>query len=89
MSKYTETNCLRRVSFRESESRGRHPDVSKDYFDIYSNDLGHQRLTNAPSGFYDFLGILAVDSHVVMESTGYYHQQLADFFINLSSCSLC
>jgi len=54
-------------------------DISKDVFDVYSSEGGHSQFKNDSSGFKLFVRILAVDSLVVMEATGYYHYRLAQF----------
>lgn len=54
-------------------------DISKDIFDVYSDQTAHQRFSNDAKGFKDFLKILPKDTLVVMEATGYYHYRLAQF----------
>jgi transposase len=58
-------------------------DVSKDFFDVYSERYGHERFKNDENGFHGFLESLTVRDLVVMEATGYYHSQLADFLLGL------
>lgn len=54
-------------------------DVSKDTFDVYSDQGGHLQFSNDGKGFKDFSKVLSVEHHCVMESTGSYHQRLALF----------
>ena len=54
-------------------------DISKDVFDVYSQALGYAQYSNNKKGFREFLKVLSVESHCVMEATGYYHSQLAYF----------
>lgn len=57
-------------------------DISKDVFDVYSDETGHQSFSNDPQGFKDFLKVLNKNTLVVMEATGYYHYRLAQFLYN-------
>lgn len=52
-------------------------DVSKDHFDTYDFNIGHQQYINEVKGFKSFCKSLVKESCVVMEATGSYHQQLA------------
>lgn len=52
-------------------------DVSKDNFDTYDFNIGHQQYINEVKGFKSFCKSLVKESCVVMEATGSYHQQLA------------
>ena len=54
-------------------------DISKDVFDVYSNSKGHQQFNNEVNGFKSFKKTLSNRSLVVMEATGYYHYQLAQY----------
>lgn len=54
-------------------------DISKDVFDVYSSNSGHQRFNNDEKGFKSFQKIVRKDVLVVMEATGYYHYRLAQF----------
>lgn len=54
-------------------------DISKDVFDVYSHQKGHQSFKNAAQGFKSFLKGINKDSLVVMEATGYYHYLFAQF----------
>lgn len=56
-------------------------DISKDTFDVHSERYGHEQFTNDKGGFHRFLESLTVRDLVVMEATGYYHVQLADFLL--------
>ncbi|MGC4041886.1 MAG: IS110 family transposase [Flavobacterium sp.] len=56
-------------------------DISKDVFDIVTSDGLHKRYPNKQIGFQDFLKDIPKKSLVVMESTGYYHHQLAQFLV--------
>lgn len=60
-------------------------DVSKDYFDSYSNQEGHHRFSNDGKGFRELLKTFGKESHFVMESTGYYHYCLA-LFLSSKGC---
>lgn len=64
MNKYTETFGI---------------DISKDVFDCYGSKQGHLQFNNTEKGFKKFLGVLSVNSLVVMEATGYYHYRLAQY----------
>lgn len=54
-------------------------DVSKDSFDVYSDQSGHAQFSNDAKGFKAFCKTLSLEHHCVMESTGSYHQRLALF----------
>lgn len=54
-------------------------DISKNVFDVYSQNQQHQQYDNSPSGFKKFLKGLPQKALVVMEATGYYHYLLAQF----------
>lgn len=54
-------------------------DISKDVFDVYSHQLGHQSFKNDAQGFKSFIKTINKDVLVVMEATGYYHYRFAQF----------
>lgn len=54
-------------------------DISKDVFDVYSIETGHLQLNNEEKGFKKFAKMIAKESLVVMEATGYYHYCLAQY----------
>ena len=54
-------------------------DISKDVFDVYSHQKGHQSFKNDAQGFKSFLKVITKDALVVMEATGYYHYLFAQF----------
>jgi len=54
-------------------------DISKDVFDVYGSESGHDQFKNEASGFNSFLKRLPKESLVIMEATGYYHYRLAQF----------
>ncbi len=54
-------------------------DISKDVFDVFASQEGHQQFSNDPKGFTAFLRVLDKKGLVVMEATGYYHYRLAQF----------
>jgi transposase len=54
-------------------------DVSKDVLDVYCPSKGHLQFNNSDSGFKTLLKVIPVNSHCVMEATGYYHIRLAYF----------
>ncbi len=54
-------------------------DISKDVFDVYGSETGHNQFKNDEQGFKSFLKHLPEGSIVVMEATGYYHYRLAQF----------
>jgi len=54
-------------------------DISKDFFDVMDNHGSHRQFKNNPSGFDAFRKIIKENSCCVMEATGVYHVQLADF----------
>lgn len=53
-------------------------DISKDVFDVADSIGTHYEFVNSPKGFSEFLKLLDDSSHCVMESTAYYHIQLAN-----------
>lgn len=56
-------------------------DISHLVFDVTDSSGNYYQLKNNPAGFKKFLKLLGVDSHCVMEATGYYHYQLAYFLL--------
>lgn len=56
-------------------------DISHLVFDITDSDGNYYQFKNNISGFKKFVKILGVDSHCVMEATGYYHYQLAYYLL--------
>ena len=56
-------------------------DISKNTFDVMDCSGKHNQFENNQIGFVKFLKLLEVDSHCVMEATGYYHYQLAHFLV--------
>ena len=56
-------------------------DISKDVFDVVDSSDKHFQYENNFKGFRKFLKELDSNSHCVMESTGYYHQQLAYYLL--------
>lgn len=52
-------------------------DMSKDVFDVYNSEEGHQQFTNDVSGFKSFTKVLTSSHWCVMEATACYHYQLA------------
>jgi len=56
-------------------------DISYLVFDVTDSDGNYYQFKNNPSGFKKFVKLLGIDSHCVMEATGYYHYQLAYFLL--------
>ena len=56
-------------------------DISKDVFDVMDSNENFHQFKNNTIGFKKFLKLLDKNSHCVMESTGYYHYQLAYFLV--------
>jgi transposase len=54
-------------------------DISKDVFDVFGTQSGHQQFKNEAKGFALFAKGIPKESLVVMEATGYYHYRLAQF----------
>jgi len=52
-------------------------DISHLVFDVTDSEGNYHQFKNNRMGFKKFLKLLNIDSHCVMESTGYYHYQLA------------
>jgi len=58
-------------------------DISKLTFDVYSEQLGHAQFSNDKEGFKAFKKLLNKEDLVVMEATGCYHIQLANYLFGL------
>jgi transposase len=54
-------------------------DISKSTFDVFSEELGHLKFSNNKEGFKAFKKLLSKEDHCVMEATGCYHLQLANY----------
>ncbi|AOW19313.1 transposase [Urechidicola croceus] len=54
-------------------------DISKNVFDVYTQQTGHHQFKNDEKGFVLFAKRLKKGSVVVMEATGYYHYRLAQY----------
>ena len=52
-------------------------DISYLVFDVTDSDGNYYQFKNNISGFKKFVKLLDINSHCVMEATGYYHYQLA------------
>ncbi len=61
-------------------------DISKNVFDVYGSQSGHDQFKNDEKGFLNFLKSLSKDVLVVMEATGYYHYRLAQFLHKSNIC---
>tara|TARA_R110002072_G_scaffold287067_1_gene452301 strand:- start:4316 stop:5272 length:957 start_codon:yes stop_codon:yes gene_type:complete len=59
-------------------------DISKLTFDVYSEELGHAQFSNDKDGFKAFKKLLKKEDLVVMEATGCYHFQLANYLFGLN-----
>ena len=59
-------------------------DISKGVFDVCNAKGKSYQFDNNDKGFKRFLSLLDINSHVVMEATGYYHYQLAYYLIKKS-----
>jgi len=60
-------------------------DISHLVFDVTDSDGNYYQFKNNPSGYKKFVKLLDIDSHCVMEATGYYHYQLAYFLLESST----
>ena len=56
-------------------------DISHLVFDVTDSDGNYYQFKNRISGFKKFIKLLTIDSHCVMEATGYYHYQLAYYLL--------
>lgn len=54
-------------------------DISKLTFDVFSEELGHEKFSNDKEGFKAFKKTLNKQDHCVMEATGCYHIQFANY----------
>lgn len=54
-------------------------DISKMTFDVYSEELGHEKFSNDKDGFKAFTKLLKKEDHSIMEATGCYHIQFANY----------
>lgn len=54
-------------------------DISKDVFDVVDEKGSHSKYENNLSGFKTFLKTLGEEGCCIMEATGVYHVQLADY----------
>eukprot|EP01137_Pigoraptor_chileana_P021355 Opistho-2@6713 len=57
-------------------------DISKAFFDVVTSDGQYNQFANNRRGFEPFLKEIPRRTLVVMESTGYYHHQLAQFLVS-------
>ena len=57
-------------------------DVSKQVFDVYSQESGHYQFANDEKGFKNLVKQLPKQALVIMEATGYYHYRLAQYLHN-------
>lgn len=56
-------------------------DISHLVFDVTDFDGNYYQFKNNPVGFKKFIKLLDINSHCVMEATGYYHYQLAYYLL--------
>jgi len=56
-------------------------DISKGIFDVMDQNSNYYQFSNDFKGFKQFFKLLDNSSHCVMESTGYYHLQLAYYLL--------
>ena len=56
-------------------------DISHLVFDVTDSDGNYYQFKNNLSGFKKFVKLMQSDSHCVMEATGYYHYQLANYLL--------
>ena len=56
-------------------------DISHLDFDVTDSEGNYYQFKNNPSGFKKFVKLIEIDSHCVMEATGYYHYQLAYYLL--------
>ena len=57
-------------------------DISKNDFDVSFPSSKHQKLGNNAKGFARLLKMLPEGAHCVMEQTGRYHQQIANYLFS-------
>ena len=58
-------------------------DISHLVFDVTDSDGNYYQFKNTISGFKNLAKLLTLNSHCVMEATGYYHYQLAYYLLEL------
>ncbi|WP_111708337.1 IS110 family RNA-guided transposase [Lutibacter citreus] len=56
-------------------------DISHLIFDVTDSEGNYYQFKNTVSGFKKFVKLLKINSHCVMEATGYYHYQLAYYLL--------
>ena len=56
-------------------------DISHLVFDVTDSQGNYYQFKNSISGFKKFVKLLSINSHCVMEATGYYHYQLAYYLL--------
>ncbi|MDC1162100.1 transposase, partial [Tenacibaculum sp.] len=56
-------------------------DISKSVFDVTDFNGAYWQFKNSISGFMKFEKLLTINSHCVMEATGYYHYRLAYYLV--------
>ena len=56
-------------------------DISHLVFDVTDSDGNYYQFKNNLSGFKKFVKLMKINSHCVMEATGYYHYQLAYYLL--------
>lgn len=56
-------------------------DISHLVFDVTDSQGNYYQFKNSVSGFKKFVKLLDLNSHCVMEATGYYHYQLAYYLL--------
>ena len=54
-------------------------DISKKTFDVFTKDFGHLQFANTSEGFKSFEKVIDKEDYCVMEATGCYHLQLANY----------
>jgi transposase len=59
-------------------------DISHLVFDVTDSDGNYYQFKNNGLGFKKFVKLLPLESHCVMEATGYYHYQLAYYLLENS-----
>jgi len=59
-------------------------DISKDVFDVMDSNGKHVQYSNNQAGFKSFLRAMNKNGCAVMEATGVYHTQLADYLFSKS-----
>ena len=54
-------------------------DISKLTFIVYNEELRHEKFSNDKAGFKELKKLLSKEDYCVMEATGCYHIQLANY----------